>query len=81
MKAVLKNIYQKILNTKKEIHNELIYIEPYTKGNNSIELSMKWTSSYTEQILCFTNNIYQKDGGTHLSGFKSALTTISQFIL
>jgi DNA gyrase subunit B len=52
----------------------LIYVEPYKKGNDSVEISMKWTSSYTEQILCFTNNIYQKDRGTHLSGFKSALT-------
>ncbi len=52
----------------------LIYVDPYKKGNDSVEISMKWTSSYTEQILCFTNNIYQKDGGTHLSGFKSALT-------
>ena len=70
----LKEYISEILNTKKEIHNELIYIEPFSKGVNSIELSMKWTTSYTEQILCFTNNIYQKDGGTHLSGFKSALT-------
>ena len=70
----LKEYIREILHNKKEIHPELIYIEPLTKGVNSIELSMKWTSSYTEQILCFTNNIYQKDGGTHLSGFKSALT-------
>jgi DNA gyrase subunit B len=70
----LKEYISEILNNKKEIHNELIYIEPFTRGINSIELSMKWTTSYTEQILCFTNNIYQKDGGTHLSGFKSALT-------
>jgi DNA gyrase subunit B len=70
----LKEYISEILNTKKEIHNELIYIKPFSKGINSIELSMKWTTSYSEQILCFTNNIYQKDGGTHLSGFKSALT-------
>ena len=70
----LKEYISEILNTKKEIHNELIYIDPFSKGVNSIELSMKWTTSYSEQILCFTNNIYQKDGGTHLSGFKSALT-------
>ena len=70
----LKEYISEILNTKKEIHNELIYISPFSKGVNSIELSMKWTTSYSEQILCFTNNIYQKDGGTHLSGFKSALT-------
>ena len=43
---------------------------------------MKWTSSYSEQIMCYTNNIFQKDGGTHLSGFKSALTrTINNFCL
>jgi DNA gyrase subunit B len=70
----LKEYINEVLQNKKEIHNELIYVEPYKKGNDSVEISMKWTSSYTEQILCFTNNIYQKDGGTHLSGFKSALT-------
>ena len=70
----LKEYIAEILNTKKEIHSELIYVDPLSKGMNSIELSMKWTTSYNEQILCFTNNIYQKDGGTHLSGFKSALT-------
>ena len=43
----LKEYISEILNTKKEIHNELIYIEPFSKGVNSIELSMKWTSSYT----------------------------------
>ena len=52
------------------------------KGGNSIEISMKWTTSYTEQIMCYTNNIYQKDGGTHLSGFRSALTrTINNYSL
>ena len=70
----LKEYMNEVLKNKKEIHDELIYVEPYKKGNDSVEISMKWTSSYTEQILCFTNNIYQKDGGTHLSGFKSALT-------
>ena len=70
----LREYINEVLQNKKEIHTELIYVDPYKKGDNSIEISMKWTSSYTEQILCFTNNIYQKDGGTHLSGFKSALT-------
>ena len=70
----LKEYINEVLQNKKEIHNELIYVDPFKKENDSVEISMKWTSSYTEQILCFTNNIYQKDGGTHLSGFKSALT-------
>ena len=70
----LREYINEVLQNKKEIHSELIYVDPVKKGNDSIEISMKWTSSYSEQILCFTNNIYQKDGGTHLSGFKSALT-------
>ncbi len=70
----LREYIEEILANKKEIHSDLIYIDPIQKGANTIEISMKWTTSYSEQILCFTNNIYQKDGGTHLSGFKSALT-------
>ena len=70
----LREYINEILNNKKDIHDNLIYIDPIIKGNNTIEVSMKWTSSYTEQIMCYTNNIFQKDGGTHLSGFRSALT-------
>ena len=64
------------------IRDSLIYLPPITKGGNSIEISMKWTTSYSEQIMCYTNNIFQKDGGTHLSGFRSALTrTINNYSL
>ena len=78
----LKEYIDEILQNKKDIHNDLIYLAPFSKGDNSIELSMKWTTSYSEQIMCYTNNIYQKDGGTHLSGFRSALTrTINNYSL
>ena len=78
----LKEYIGEILQNKKEIHNDLIYLPPVVKSGNSIEISMKWTTSYSEQIMCYTNNIFQKDGGTHLSGFRSALTrTINNYSL
>ncbi len=78
----LKQYIGEILHNRKEIHNDLIYLPPIVKSGNSIEISMKWTTSYSEQIMCYTNNIYQKDGGTHLSGFRSALTrTINNYSL
>jgi len=52
-----------------------IYVEG-KKDNIEIECSLKWNASYGEDIYPYTNNIYQKDGGTHLLGFRSALTRV-----
>ena len=52
-----------------------IYIEG-KKDNVEIECSLKWNSGYSEDVLPYTNNIFQKDGGTHILGFRSALTRV-----
>ena len=52
-----------------------IYIEG-KKNDVELECSLKWNAGYSEDIFPYTNNIYQKDGGTHLLGFRSALTRI-----
>jgi len=59
-------------NTK-PLHEEVIYIEG-EKENVAVEVAMQYTESYAEKIFSFVNNINTHEGGTHLSGFKSALT-------
>ena len=58
-----------------DLFKKPIYIEG-KKENIEIECSLKWNASYSEDVLPYTNNIFQKDGGTHILGFRSALTRI-----
>ena len=67
---------EKLLNkTGNDLFKKPIYIEG-KKQNIEIECSLKWNGSYSEDIYPYTNNIHQKDGGTHLLGFRSALTRV-----
>ena len=58
-----------------ELFKKPIYMEG-SKNNLDIQCSLKWNSGYAEDVYPFTNNIYQKDGGTHILGFRSALTRV-----
>ena len=60
---------------EKEVFKKPIYVTA-TKNNVTVECSLEWNAGYAEEVLPFTNNIPQKDGGTHLLGFRTALTRI-----
>jgi DNA gyrase subunit B len=69
--------YVEYLNRGKEIISPVIAITAqHSNGseNVSVEIALQWNKTYYENILCFTNTIQQKDGGTHLAGLKSGLT-------
>ncbi len=58
-----------------DLFKKPVYIEG-KKNDVEIECSLKWNAAYSEDVFPYTNNIYQKDGGTHVLGFRSALTRI-----
>ncbi|MCK6486847.1 MAG: DNA gyrase subunit B [Planctomycetes bacterium] len=65
--------FVRYLNQGKEAMHPVIHLEK-TQGEIDVELAMQFNDGYDEQVLCFANNIRNRDGGTHLEGFKTALT-------
>ncbi len=76
----LSSFVQHLNKSKAPLHETTIAFSG-EKDGMSLDLAMQWTNAYHESTLCFTNNVPQRDGGTHLSGFRGALTrTINNYV-
>ena len=73
----IKSFVQYLDRNKKPITKETVAVAAHDEtAGITVEAAMEWTDAYHETMLCFTNNIPQRDGGTHLQGFRNALTRV-----
>jgi DNA gyrase subunit B len=72
-KGGIRDFVSYVNNSKDPVHKGIVYFEG-DNGQGSVEVAMQWNSSYQESVFSFANNINTTEGGSHLSGFKSALT-------
>jgi DNA gyrase subunit B len=78
----IRSFVEHLAQLKTPLHQKVITFSAQDPDNGiTVDLACQWTDAYQETTFCFTNNIPQKDGGTHLAGFRAALTrTLSNYI-
>jgi len=76
----IRSFVEHLAQVRTPLHANVITFIGHSEGI-SVDLAVQWTDAYEERMFCFTNNIPQKDGGTHLAGFRAALTrTLTNYI-
>ncbi len=78
-KGGIREFVALLSKTKEPVHEDVIaFTGEFSAGEGKadivVDMALQWTNSFSEHVLCYTNNVYNRDGGTHLTGLRSALT-------